>query len=113
MMRLFEGTVFDRPPHCEKCGALEAECKCPPPAVIETPPEKQTVRLQVENRKRGKQVTAIRGLKLSESGLDSLLTRLKNTCGAGGSIDDGVIEIQGGQIERVRSALEKLGYRVK
>jgi translation initiation factor 1 len=112
-MRLFEGTVFDRPPRCEKCGELEADCKCPPPAVVEIPPAKQAVRLQVENRKRGKQVTAVRGLKLSEAGLASLLTTLKNTCGAGGSIDDGVIEIQGGQIDRVRSALEKLGYRVK
>ena len=112
-MRLFEGTVFDRPPRCEQCGELEADCKCPSPAVVEIPPEKQTVRLQVENRKRGKQVTAIRGLKLSENGLASLLTNLKNTCGAGGSIDDGVIEIQGSQIDRVRSALEKLGYRVR
>ncbi|QDT53446.1 translation initiation factor Sui1 [Caulifigura coniformis] len=112
-MRLFEGTVFDRPPHCEKCGRLETECACPPPAVVEIAPEKQTVRLQVENRKRGKQVVAIRGVKLSEAGLDALLTKLKNSCGAGGSIDDGVIEIQGGQVERVRAAMEKLGYRVK
>jgi translation initiation factor 1 len=113
MMRLFEGTVFDRPPRCETCGEFEADCKCPPPAVVEIRPEKQTVRLQVENRKRGKQVTAIRGLKLSEAGLAALLTTLKNTCGAGGSIDDGVIEIQGGQIDRVRAALEKTGYRIK
>jgi translation initiation factor 1 len=112
-MRLFEGTPFDRPPRCETCNELEAQCACPPPAVVEIPPEMQTVRLQVENRKRGKQVTAIRGLKLSEAGLASLVTTLKNTCGAGGSVDDGVIEIQGGQIDRVRAALEKLGYRVR
>ena len=112
-MRLFEGTIYDRPPRCERCGALESECTCRPPAMVEIPPEKQTVRLQVENRKRGKQVTAIRGLKLSEVGLASLLTALKNSCGAGGAIDDGVIEIQGSQTDRVRAALEKLGYRVK
>jgi len=112
-MRLFEGTAFDRPPRCETCDELEAECKCPPPTVAEIPPAKQTVRLQVENRKRGKQVTAIRGLKLSDAGLASLLTTLNSSCGAGGAIDDGVIEIQGGQVERVRAALEKLGYRVK
>ncbi len=112
-MRLFEGTAFDRPPRCERCSELEADCKCPPPAVVETPPAKQTLRLQVENRKRGKQVVAIRGLKLSEPGLAALLTTLKNSCGAGGSIDEGVIEIQGSQIDRVRTALEKLGYRTK
>ena len=112
-MRLFEGTIFDRPPRCERCNELEAECKCPPPAVVEVPAEKQTVRLQVENRKRSKQVTAIRGLRLSEAGMADLLTKLKNSCGAGGTIEDGVIEVQGGQADRVKSALEKLGYRVK
>lgn len=112
-MRLFEGTVFDRPPRCERCNELEADCKCPPPAVVEISPEKQTLRLQVENRKRGKQVVAVRGLKLSEAGLAALLTKLKNSCGAGGTIEEGVIEIQGGQADRVKAALEKLGYRVK
>src|SRR5437868_1248587 len=86
MMRLFEGTAFDRPPRCEKCNELEADCKCPPPAIVEIAPEKQALRLQVENRKRGKQVVAVRGLKLSEAGLAGLLTKLKNSCGAGGTI---------------------------
>lgn len=112
-MRLFEGTAFDRPPHCERCGKLETECTCPPPTTAEIPPEKQTVRLQVENRKRGKQVTAVRGLKLSDLAMTALLTKLKNSCGAGGTIDDGVIEIQGGQIERVRTALVAMGYNMK
>ena len=112
-MRLFEGTAFDRPPRCERCNELEADCNCPPPAVVEIAPEKQTLRLQVENRKRGKQVVAVRGLKLSEAGLAALLTKLKDSCGAGGTIEEGVIENQGGQADRVRAALEKLGYRVK
>lgn len=112
-MRLFEGTAFDRPPRCERCNELEGDCKCPPLPVVEMAPAKQTLRLQVENRKRGKQVVAVRGLKLSEAGLAALLTKLKNSCGAGGTIEDGVIEIQGGQADRVRAALEKLGYRVK
>lgn len=112
-MRLFEGTTFDRPPRCDRCGALEAECSCPPPAVVERAPEKQTLRLQVENRKRGKQVTAVRGLKLSEAAMASLLAKLKNSCGAGGTIDEGVIEIQGAQLDRIRTVLEAMGYRVK
>lgn len=112
-MRLFEGTPFDRPPRCETCGELEAECKCPPPAVVEIAPEKQTVKLAVENRKKGKQVTAVRGLQLSPKGLADLLTMLKTSCGAGGTIEDGVIEIQGSQVERIRTRLLALGYRVK
>jgi translation initiation factor 1 len=112
-MGLFAGTPFDRPPRCERCDRLESECQCPPPVTAEVPPQKQTVRLQVENRKRGKQVTVLRGLRLSQDGLASLLTTLKNQCGAGGAIDDGVIEIQGSQVDRVRTALEKLGYQTR
>ena len=111
-MRLFEGTPFDRPPHCEICGELETDCKCPPPAAVEIAPDKQTLKLAVENRRKGKQVTVIRGLKLSPAGLDLLLTELKSAIGAGGAIDDGVIEIQGNQLDRIRSRLTALGYRV-
>ena len=70
-MRLFEGTPYDRPPRCEHCGQLEAECACPPPAVVEIAPEKQNVRLAIENRKKGKQVTALRGLQRNGWGLVS------------------------------------------
>ena len=87
--------------------------RCPPPPVVEIPPEKQTIKLPVENRKKGKQVTAVRGLQLSPKGLADLLTTLKTSCGAGGTIEDGVIEIQGSQIERIRARLLALGYQVK
>src|SRR5947199_8995782 len=33
-MRLLEGTIFDRPPHCDRCGLPETECKCPPVKVV-------------------------------------------------------------------------------
>lgn len=112
-MRLFEGTEFDRPPQCETCGKLEAECECPPPEPVRVPPEKQTARLAMEKRKKGKRVTVVRGLKPDETDLQDLLTDLKNTVGAGGTLKDDVIEIQGEQIERVRDRLSKIGYRVK
>jgi translation initiation factor 1 len=112
-MRLFEGTPFDRPPRCEACGALEAECQCPAPPVVEIAPEKQTARMQIENRKKGKQVTVIRGLQLSANGLAQLLTTLKTTCGAGGTLEGDAIEIQGDQLDRIRSKLTAMGYRVK
>lgn len=112
-MRLFEGTEFDRPAHCEKCEKLESECECPPPEPLRVPPEKQTARLAMEKRKKGKRVTVVRGLNPSETVLQDLLTDLKNTCGAGGTLKDDVIEIQGEQIERVRDRLSKIGYRIK
>jgi translation initiation factor 1 len=112
-MRLFEGTQFDRPPHCEHCGKLEAECDCPPAAVVEVAPEKQTLKLSIENRKKGKQVTVVRGFQLSESALTAMVTTLKTACGAGGTIHEGNIEIQGDQADRLRAKLSSLGYRVK
>jgi len=76
-MRLFEGTPFDRPPRCERCGALEEECTCPPPRF---PPESQTVRLAVEKRRKGKVVTALRGLSVEGNDLPELLRQLKSAC---------------------------------
>jgi len=115
-MRLFEGTQWDRPPTCERCGEILADCDCPPPPPPErklTPPEKQTARLATEKRKKGKMVTVIRGLNAAGNDLPELLARLKTACGAGGTVKDDVIEIQGKHIERVRDLLAQIGYRVK
>lgn len=112
-MRLFEGTEFDRPPRCDRCGEREADCACPPPEPPRLPPEKQTARLAVEKRAKGKTVTVIRGLSADENDLPALLTQLKNACGAGGSLQDGMLEIQGRQLDRVRETLTRIGYRVK
>lgn len=112
-MRLFEGTEFDRPPHCERCGALEEECTCPPEQTPIVAPEKQTARLSIEKRRKGKVVTVIRGLPADGNDLPALLTKLKSSCGSGGTIQDDSIEIQGKQLDRVRDALTTIGYRVK
>ncbi len=112
-MRLFEGTIFDRPPQCDVCNRLEEECICPPPEPVRVPPGKQTARLAIEKRKKGKRVTVVRGLKTEESDLPALLTRLKTACGAGGTLKDDEIEIQGDQLDRVRQTLSDMGYRVK
>lgn len=112
-MRLFEGTPFDRPPRCEKCDELEEECTCPPPPPFVIPPEKQTARLAIEKRKKGKVVTVVTGLPEEGNDLPALLTRLKSVCGAGGTLKDDVLEIQGRHLDNVRAELQKIGYRVK
>ena len=81
-MGLFAGTPFDRPPHCERCDKLDAECTCPPQAAARKPTNKQTATLAVEKRKKGKVVTVIRGLAAADNDLPTLLTQLKNSCGA-------------------------------
>ena len=114
-MVLLAGTIFDRPPHCERCDLPETDCRCPPPTTSPkiVAPERQTARLSVEKRKKGKLMTLIRGLAATDNDLPNLLTDLKNLCGAGGTIDGEIIEIQGDQIERVKKRLSQIGYQVR
>ncbi|MCA9206268.1 MAG: translation initiation factor, partial [Planctomycetales bacterium] len=85
----------------------------PPPPAPRIPPEKQTARIAVEKRKKGKLVTVVRGLPAEGNDLPELLTKLKNHCGAGGTLKDEELEIQGDQLERVRGCLTQIGFRVK
>jgi translation initiation factor 1 len=112
-MGLFDGTPLERPMICERCGKPLAECPCPPPAEDRTTPAQQTARLAIEKRQKGKVVTVVRGLADEGDHLSEVLSALKTRCGAGGSIQDGELEIQGRHIERVKVALESLGYQVR
>ena len=78
------------------------------------PPQQQTVYLHRDSKGRGgKSVTLIKKLVLSEEDMKSLAKRIKQDCGVGGTVKDGVIEIQSEQREKVAGILEKLGYKVK
>jgi translation initiation factor 1 len=113
---IFAGTKWDLPPRCERCGELEAACRCPPlapPPPVRVPPGQQTARLSIENRNRGKAVTVIRGLAAADNDLPELLTRLKTACGAGGTLHEDELELQGRHLDRVRSLLAELGYKTK
>jgi translation initiation factor 1 len=112
-MRLFEGTPFDRPLRCERCGELETQCVCPPPAEPKTPAGKQLARVSVENRKAKRQVTVIRGLLDEGDHLPELLKKLKSGCGSGGVVREGTLELQGDQQSRATELLRQFGYRVR
>ena len=112
-MRLFEGTPFDRPPRCERCDELEEDCQCPPEKAPRTPPEKQIARVGSEKRKKGKFVPTVRDLVDEGDHLPELLTALKSACGAGGTLRDGVLELQGDRREQVSHLLRERGYRVR
>jgi translation initiation factor 1 len=113
--RLFAGTPWDRPPTCDRCGRLESECSCPRPVpeVKRIPPEQQTARLTTERRAKGKLVTVIAGLDPEENDLSDLATRLKNACGAGGTVKDGQIELQGDHLQVAERTLDAIGYKTK
>lgn len=61
----------------------------------------------------GKGVSVITGLPLDEAGLGTLAVQLKKSCGAGGAVKDGKIEIQGDHRDKLVAALLKLGYDAK
>ena len=78
------------------------------------PRAQQRVRVQrTKAGKGGKLVTAITGLEAPEAELKALLKQLKATCGTGGTLKEGVIELQGDQVAPALKALEGAGYRPK
>lgn len=113
MTRLFAGTEFDIPPRCDHCGELEEDCECPPPPREFAAPQTQTAKVRVDQRKQKRKVTVVWGLDPLVNDLPDVLAKLKAACGAGGSIQDEQLEIQGDHGQRVREKLCEIGFRVK
>ena len=91
-----------------------ASLQRPAAAAPATAKAQQRVRVQrTKAGKGGKLVTAITGLEAPEAELKALLKTLKAAAGTGGTVKDGVIELQGDQVAPALAALEKAGYRPK
>ena len=72
------------------------------------------VRIMRDRKQRGgKTVTVITGVPVSDDALTALAQQLKKLCGSGGTVKDGVIEIQGDHRDKVQAKLTELGYKVK
>jgi translation initiation factor 1 len=73
-------------------------------------------RLDVKREKSGrggKTVTVVYGMQNIEMReREQLLKKMKNSCGAGGAIKDGNLEVQGDNRETVQQILEEAGFRV-
>ena len=75
---------------------------------------KSAVRVSLDKKgRKGKKVTVISGLRLSDQALEELGTKLKQRCGTGGTVKDSCIEIQGDQRDKVMNELSNLGYKPK
>jgi translation initiation factor 1 len=97
---------------CPGCGKPFAECVCRKEAAI--PQGDGIVRVSRDTKgRKGKTMTVATGVLLDEQGLQKLATELKRKCGAGGTVKEGVIEIQGDHRDLVAAELTGRGYTVK
>jgi translation initiation factor 1 len=76
-------------------------------------PDRLTVRLRLENRASGRHVTVVDGLPDNGPYLEDLCRTLKKSCGAGGTVATGSIELQGDHRERLREIFARKGWQVK
>ncbi|MFZ5759375.1 MAG: translation initiation factor Sui1 [Thermodesulfobacteriota bacterium] len=97
---------------CPACGQPEPECRCR--NAFTPPPGDRTVRISRQTKgRKGAGVTLISGLALDEAALWKLAGELKRTCGCGGTVKAGVIEIQGDQRQTLIAELRNRGFVVK
>jgi translation initiation factor 1 len=97
---------------CPGCGKPASECSCRPNAPLAR--ADGAVKISRDRRRRrGKTVTVIEGVTGSPAALDDIAGTLKRLCGSGGTVKDGVIEIQGDHREAIAAKLNELGYRTK
>jgi translation initiation factor 1 len=100
---------------CPGCGWPQRDCRCSSRrAAQETVPDRVVAKLRTEKKGRGgKTVTVVYGLPRNAELLRELSQELKRACGAGGTVIDDGVEIQGELRDRVRDVLIKRGYVVK
>ncbi|MDF3936547.1 translation initiation factor Sui1 [Pseudomonas citronellolis] len=97
--------------HCPDCNQPIGACVCKQSVV---PAGDGIARVRRETKGRGgKTVTTVSGVPLAEDALKDLATALKKRCGTGGSLKDGVIEIQGDHVELLLEELAKRGFKAK
>jgi translation initiation factor 1 len=95
---------------CPQCRQARADCRC---AALQAaqPQGDGKVRVSRESKGRGgKTVTLVRGLPLPLAELETLGKQLRTHCGTGGTVKDGVVEVQGDHAERVLAWLLAHGH---
>mgnify|MGYP001561534182 CR=1 FL=1 len=90
---------------CATCGLPKDLCVCETLAV-----EGQKITISVVKRRFGKLATTVEGLDEKTIGLKELSKKLKTKLACGGTIKNGIIELQGNHVEKVKEELIKLGF---
>ena len=90
---------------CPKCGLVQELCVCEMIAR-----EDQRIKIVVVKRKFGKLITTVTGMNVKDVDIKDVAKRLKSKLACGGTVKDGVIELQGNHAARVREELVKMGF---
>jgi translation initiation factor 1 len=86
------------------CGGL------PPEICEQLSAEEQIIKIRVERRRFGKEVTVIEGINEKEFDLRKLASQLKSKLATGGTAKNGRIELQGDHRYRVKKLLVEMGF---
>ncbi|MDO8055239.1 MAG: translation initiation factor [Candidatus Hermodarchaeota archaeon] len=90
---------------CPICSLPKEICRCQELAKTE-----QRIKVSVERRKWGREVTLIEGINSRDISLSQLVTKLKMKCACGGSAKEGVIVLQGDHRHNIVDILGNLGF---
>lgn len=96
---------------CPNCGKPLEKCVCSSKKT-NRPDADGVVRVGLEKKGRaGKTVTVVTGLQGSDDGLRDLVSEMKRKCGTGGTLKDGIVEIQGDHRDTLVALLKAKGLR--
>jgi len=102
---------------CPSCGHPATKCTCKKKKTANNQsiyPNDGIVRIRGEVKgRKGKTVTAVFGIPLSDRDLKQFAKILKRKCGSGGTVKDGVIMIQGDHRETLLNEIKQQGYNVR
>lgn len=98
---------------CRQCQRPRLQCVCGKAAPA-TATTNGPVYISRETKgRKGAGVTLVSGIPLPETELSTLAKQLKQRCGVGGAVKEGVIELQGDQRDKVMDALKDSGWVLK
>lgn len=97
---------------CQGCGHPLSNCCCSKKQAPFRGDGIVRVSRQTKGRK-GSGVCLITGIPLAGTELKKLAKELKQRCGSGGTVKDGVVEIQGDHRDLLVEALQAAGYKAK
>ncbi len=99
---------------CPACRQALAACQCKARAAAAAPAGDGVAKVSRQTKGRGgKCVTLVKGVALDALALAALGKQLRTACGSGGTVKDGVIEVQGDHCELVLQTLGRLGYKAR